>query len=180
MASLKEKKRTWKERIFHEMVEYWINVVYLSLVFAAFTQYRRFILAAYDIVYTNYWIALIQALILAKVIMIGAVARLGRGLERKPLIYPTLYKTLVFSVLVVAFTIIEHAVKGLWQGKGLTGGVTEFFGKGLHELLAGSLVLLVSLIPFFAVKELSRVLGKDKIIALMFLKRPSEPSPPGD
>jgi len=180
MANANGKKRHWKDLILHEFVEYWINVVYLGLVFAAFTQYRRFVLAAYDIVYTNYWIALIQALVLAKVIMIGAVVRLGRGLERKPLIYPTLYKTVVFSVLVVAFTVVEHAVKGLWQGKGPMGGVTEFFGKGLHELLAGSLVLFVSLIPFFAVKELSRVLGKDKIIALMFLKRPPEPSPPGD
>ena len=35
------KKGNWKKRIFHEMVEYWINVVYLALVFAAFTQYRR-------------------------------------------------------------------------------------------------------------------------------------------
>ena len=37
---------------------------------------------AYDITYTNYWIAVIEALILAKVIMIGAVLRLGRGLRR--------------------------------------------------------------------------------------------------
>ena len=60
-----------KEKIFHEMVEYWINVAYLAVVFAAFTQYRRFLLAAHDITYTNYWVALIEALILAKVIMIG-------------------------------------------------------------------------------------------------------------
>ena len=66
--------------------------------FAAFTQYRRFILAAYDITYTNYGFTVIKALILAKVIMIGAVLRLGRGLEQKPLIYPTLYKTAVFTL----------------------------------------------------------------------------------
>ena len=29
-----------KQKIFHEMVEYWINVVYLALVLAAFTQYQ--------------------------------------------------------------------------------------------------------------------------------------------
>jgi hypothetical protein len=171
MSSSEKKKRTWKEILFHEMVEYWINFFYLALMFAAFTQYRRFVLAAYDISYENYWVAVIQALILAKVIMIGAVVRLGRALEDKPLIYPTLHKTVVFTLLVIAFTVVEHTVKGLWNGKGLTGGVVEMYGERFHELLAGSLVILVAFIPFFAVRELSRVLGGEKLRALFFSRR---------
>jgi hypothetical protein len=176
MGSPDKMKKTWKEKIFHEMVEYWINVVYLTLVFAAFTQYRRFVLAAYDITYTNYWVAVIEALILAKVIMIGAVARLGRGLEQKPLIYPTLYKAVVFSLFVIAFTIVEHSVKGLWSGKGLTGGVVELYRERFHELLAGVLVIFVALIPFFGVKELGRVLGQERIRALFFRSRAADAS----
>ena len=78
------KKGNWKKRIFHEMVEYWINVCYLTLVFAAFTQYRRFLLAAHDIMYTNYWVAVIEALILAKVIMIGAWSASAAALNTNP------------------------------------------------------------------------------------------------
>ncbi len=121
MSSPDKKKGNWKKKLFHEMVEYWINVIYLTLVFAAFTQYRRFVLAAHDITYTNYWVAVIEALILAKVIMIGDVFRLGRGLEQKPLIYPTLYKTVVFTLFVGVFTLVEHMVKGLWTGDGVHG-----------------------------------------------------------
>ena len=135
MSSPDKKKGNWKEKIFHEMVEYWINVSYLTLVFAAFTQYRRFLLAAHDITYTNYWVAVIEALILAKVIMIGDAVRLGRGLEHKPLIFPTLYKTVVFTLFVGVFTVLEHAIKGLWTGTGFMGGIADFLGKG-HELLA--------------------------------------------
>jgi hypothetical protein len=54
MSMADKKKRNLKNKIFHEMVEYWINVIYLTLVFAAFTQYRRIILAAHDVTYTNY------------------------------------------------------------------------------------------------------------------------------
>jgi hypothetical protein len=171
MSSPDKKKVGLKEKIFHEMVEYWINVIYLTLMFAAFTQYRRLVLAAYDITYTNYWVAVIEALILAKVIMIGDVVRLGRGFEQKPLIYPALYKTVVFTLFVGAFTIVEHMLKGLWNGKGLTGGIADFFGKGYHELLAGCLVVFVAFIPFFGVKELGRVLGEDKIRTLFFRRR---------
>jgi hypothetical protein len=170
MSSPVKKKGNWKEKIFHEMVEYWINVCYLTLVFAAFTQYRRFLLAAHDITYENYWFAVIEALILAKVIMIGDAVRLGRGLEKKPLIVPTLYKTVVFTLFVGAFTVLEHAVKGLWTGTGFTGGIADFLGKG-HELLANSLVVFVAFIPFFGVKELGRVLGQEKIRSLFFRRR---------
>ena len=100
--------------------------------------------------------------------MIGAVFRLGRSLEDKPLIIPALYKTVLFSLLVVAFTIVEHAIKGLWMGEGLAAGVMNFLDKGFHELLAGSLVIFVALLPFFAIRELGRVIGTDKLSMLFF------------
>jgi hypothetical protein len=171
MSSPDKKKGDLKKKIVHEIAEYWINVFYLMLVFAAFTQYRRFILASHDITYTNYGFAVIEALILAKVIMIGAVLRLGRGLEQMPLIYPTLYKTAVFVVFVGIFTVLENVIKGLWNGKELTELFGNFLGKGPNELLANSLVVFVAFIPFFGVKELGRVLGQDKIWALFFRKR---------
>jgi hypothetical protein len=171
MGSPDKKKGSWKKKIFHELVEYWINVAYLTLVFAAFTQYRRLVLAAYDITYTNYWVALIEALILAKVIMIGDVLRLGCGLEDKPLIYPTLYKTAVFTLFVGIFTVLENVIKGLWKGTRLTGDIVEFLGTGHNEFLANALVVFVAFIPFFGVKELGRVLGQDKIWTLFFRRR---------
>jgi hypothetical protein len=172
LASPDKAEGSWTGRLRQGVAEYLVNVVYLALVFAAFTQYRRLTLAAYDIAYTNYWVAVIQALILGKVIMIGAIFHLGRGLEHRPLIYPTLYKALVFTLFVAAFAVIEHAVKGLWNGQGLTQGVAELFAKGSEELLAGCLVIFVALVPFFAIKELGRVFGAEKMAVLFFRKGP--------
>jgi hypothetical protein len=171
MSGSGKEKGGVKERLIHEVVEYWVNFCYLTLVFAAFTQYRRFVLAAHDITYTKYGVAVIEALVLAKVISIGGVLRLGRGLEQKPLIYPTLYKTVVFTLFVGAFTLVEHTIIGLWKGKGLTGGLEEYFAKGPYEFLAGCVIFLVVLIPFFGVKELGRVLGGDKVQDLFFRRR---------
>ena len=175
VSSSDKKKKSVREKIFHEMAEYWINVSYLAIVFAAFTQYRRLVLAAHDFTYTNYGVAVIEALILAKVVMIGGVFRLGRhlgqGLEQRSLIYPTLYKTVAFTLFVGVFTLIEHVIKGLWMGKGLTGGLVGFLGKGSHELLAGCLVVFVAFVPFFAFRELGRVLGESKIRTLFFQRK---------
>ena len=160
------------EKLRHELIEYAFNVVYLMLVFAAFTQYRRFLLAEYSITYTNYWVGLIGALILGKVIMIGSAFRLGRWFEDKPLIVPTIYKAVIFSVFVLVFRVVEFAIKGLLHGDGLAAALVEFFAqKGLDEVLANLLVVLVALIPFFAVKELGRVLGRERVAALFFRNR---------
>ena len=166
------KSETLKQKARHELVEYALNVVYLTIVFAAFTIYRRLILASYEIVYTDYGVALIEALILGKVIMIGGLFRLGRSLEDKPLIYSSLYKTAVFSLFCAAFTVAEHTVAGLWKGEGLAAGLHHIADKGGHEVLANTLMLFVSLFPFFAFKELGRVAGRDRLTDIFFLRRP--------
>ena len=171
MGNSEKKVAGWKEKVRHEFIEYWINVVYLMLVFAAFTEYRRLILASHDITYTNYGVAVIEALVLGKVIMIGDALRLGRGLETKPLIYPALYKTVVFTIFVGIFKIIEHAIIVLWNGGAVTEVVVEISEQWLLEVVANSLVVFVAFIPFFAVKEIGRVLGKEKVRRLFFRKR---------
>ena len=75
----------WKSKIVDEMVEYFLNFVYLAFFLVAFTWYRRLILAEYAISYSNYWVPLIEAAVLANVIMVGDLMRLGRRrLERTP------------------------------------------------------------------------------------------------
>ena len=173
MGRADKKTEGWKGKIRHELIEYWLNVVYLSLVFASFTVHKRLVLAAHDIVYTDYGFALIEALILGKVIMVGGMFHLGRGFEDKPLIYPTLYKTVVFTLFVAVFKVIEYTIRGLVAGEGIAGGLAEFTEKGVNIVLANSLLVFIALIPFFAVRELGRVIGREKIGGLFF--RPRDP-----
>jgi hypothetical protein len=90
----------WKAKLTAELIDYWIVVLYLACFFGVFTWYRRLILAEYQIGYLHYGVSVVEALVLAKVILIGDVLRLGRGLDDKPLIVPTLYKAVVFSLWV--------------------------------------------------------------------------------
>jgi hypothetical protein len=77
----------------------------------------------------------------------------------------------VFCLFCAAFTVAEHTVVGLWKGAGLAAGLHEMAEKGGHEILANTLMLFVSLFPFFAFKELGRVAGRDRLKDIFFLKR---------
>ena len=172
MSSPDKNKKNLKEKLLHEVKVYWFYVAYLTLVFAAFTQYRRLILADVGIAYTEYGFAVINAFIFAKVIMIGDVLHLGRGLENKPLIYPTILKTAIFTLFVGLFVFVEHALKGLITGKGAVEGVMEYLDKGPYEVVAGGLALFAAFMPFFALREAGRALGGEgKLFALFFRKR---------
>jgi len=120
----------WKQKFVSELIEYWIVVVYLACFFSVFTWQRRFILAEYQISYGHYWVSVLEALVLAKVILIGDMVRLGRRFDEKPLMAPTLYKAVVFSLWVGVFSVLEHTIEGLFRGHGLAGGVAELRHTG--------------------------------------------------
>ena len=171
MADVRAAPRSLEQKIAHEVIEYWINFVYLAFFLVAFTWYRRLILAEYNVEYTNYWFPLIEAAVLAKVIMIGDILHLGRRLDQKPLILPTLYRTFVFSLWIALFSVLEATVRGLLHRQGFTGGLEELANKDWHEWLAGCVVAFAAFIPFFAFKELELVLGENKLRPLFWKRR---------
>lgn len=166
-----KQKMGLKQRVIREFVNYSINFVYLAFVFGLFAWYRRLILAEYDIKYLKYGVAIIEALILAKVILLGDMLGLGRDFKNKPLIYPTLYNAIVFSLFVGLFALIEHAVGGLMRGKGVIGGLAELRAEGWYELLARCLITLVLFVPFFAFRELAKALHEEGKLGKLFFRK---------
>jgi hypothetical protein len=150
------------------MKEYWLITLYLAMLFAVFTIYRRLLLAHYRISYEEYGFSVIKALILAKVVLVAEKLRLGRGFEDKPLVVPTLYKALLFTMCVALFGVVESMLRSLIHGRGLPGAVEELMSQYTYEWLALALVVFFTFIPFFAVRELSWVLGAGKISQLFF------------
>ena len=67
--------------------------------------------------YLNYGIAAIEAMIIAKVILIGRAMKVGTRFESRPLAMSVAYKTIMFGLVVLAFGVLERIVTGLFQHK---------------------------------------------------------------
>ena len=160
-----------KERALEEFKAYWIITLYLALFLGALTVYRRLILAEFGVAYLNYGFALIEALIIGKIILIGKAFGLGRRFEDGPLVVSTLYKSALFGVFVFLFGVLEHVVEGLYHKKGLIGGLREIAATGADEIGARALMLTVAFVPFFAFTEIGRTLGKERLWAMFFSHR---------
>ena len=93
---------------------------------------------------------------------------LGRWLDRRPLIYPIMHDSLLFTLLFIAFHVLEKLVVGLFQGQTLSASVPAIGGGGFSGLLCVAVISFVALIPFFAFTNLQRALGARRLNALLF------------
>jgi hypothetical protein len=162
-----------KEKAIEEFKMFWVVAAFLALMFCAFTAYRRLILTEFGISYLHYGAGLIEALLVAKVILIGQALGVGKRFEHRPLIVAALFKALLYGAFVAAFAVAEHWIEALVHGKDPASVWRGFVGLGKDEILARMLVVIVAFIPFFALWETRRALGEGKLLALLLQHRAS-------
>ena len=159
----KKEKKSLKEKIYSEFTEYIFNFIYMAIFFSAIILYRRMVLAQHGIILEDYFMGVIKAMVIAKVVMIGTFMRISRKYEHKALIIPTLYKSLLFTILVILFDIIEISIRALIHEPNLMNVLTELNSHLNLTWLGGAMLIFFIFIPFFSFMELSRIIGKEKI-----------------
>lgn len=160
-----------KERAIREFKIFWIIAAYLYVFLGIFTVYRRLIVAEAGSAYLHYGIALVEALVIAKVVLIGEMFSFSRIHDDKPLIVPVIYKSILFGMLVILFGVVEHLVEGWVRHEGLFGGLRKIADIGFDEFCARVLLLVVAFVPFFAFGELGRVMGIRRLTGIFFSKQ---------
>jgi hypothetical protein len=161
-------KTSLKQKAAHEFAELAVVFLYLAFFFCAIATYSMLLLNKFEISYFTYGAALINALVIAKVILIGEYARLGKNQEVKPLFYSAVYKAFVFGLLVFAFHILEEAIKELVHGRPIRAALHEV---RIDDLLSRTVIVFCTFIPLFAFREMRRSLGEEQFRTLLFRGR---------
>jgi hypothetical protein len=164
-------KPTLKQKAWQGMKEYLVISIYLWLVFGLFVIYQSVILAEHDIPFAFHGFALINALALAKVMLVAREFNFADNFKNAPLIVPTLFKSAAFAVVLGCFKILEAIGVGLYHGRSVSESITEVGGGTIEGTLVLIALLAVQLIPFFGFSELRRVFGEGKLERLFFTSR---------
>src|SRR5215469_5799200 len=114
-----------KRKIKHELTEMLELFLYLAFFFVALAIYDMLLLRRYDVEYLTITFAIINALVITKVIMIGEYAKLGKRYESGALLLSAVWKAFVFGLLVFAFHVVEEIVKRLIHGADLAKASTD-------------------------------------------------------
>jgi len=159
-------KRSLKERALGELEKYAVITVYLWLLFALFSLHRQLV-QGHGVSVWHQGFAIVNALIFGKVMLIGEVLEVGKVLERRALVWVVFGKSLIFAILLLAFHIVEEAIRAWFVGQSLSASFNDF-GGSLPGLVTAAAIFFVALIPFFALQEAARVLGSGALYDLFF------------
>ena len=160
-------KSTLKERAIHQLREFSAMFLYLWALFALLVINRSVVLAREAHDFQAHGFALINALVMAKVLLIGEDLNLGNRFRHKPLLYSIFYKCFVFAIFLIAFHVLERVIVGVWSGRAITQSFPDIGGGSLKGILALGATVFVALIPFFAFREISRVIGSSELWSLL-------------
>src|ERR1700682_1177358 len=112
-----ERKRDLKQRIFDEVIKFLMIAVYLWVMFGVFALHESVVSQKDHINYHFYGFALVNALILGKVMLVAEDLHFADWFKDKPLIYPILCKAVAFSILFLGFDVVEEVLVGVFKGK---------------------------------------------------------------
>jgi uncharacterized membrane protein YozB (DUF420 family) len=112
--------------------------------------------------------ALVSALVLSKVILIGELLKPGSRFQHRPLLIVAVYKAAVFTVFYLFFHLLESGIRGVLHGEPFLQAVhAEAFTRP-GRLAIRMLFVFFAFIPFFALLESRHVIGEERFRHLFF------------
>ncbi|HXX25465.1 MAG TPA: hypothetical protein VEJ40_02285 [Pseudolabrys sp.] len=159
------------KRLTDELVEFVVIAAYLWICFTAILYLKSSILKAEGIAFAPFGFAVVKALICAKFASLGRIFHVGERFQNLPLIWPTLYRSFAFLVLLFVLNALEEVVTGLMHGRTSFESLAAMGGGSLDQLIATSIVGLLILIPFFGFRVLGEVVGERNLVRVFFRPR---------
>jgi hypothetical protein len=158
------------DRALREARKFLVIFAYLWILLGLFALHKS-ILLPNEGVFHGQIFAIVNALVLAKVMLVAEILHLGEHLRSRPLIYPVLLKSALFAVVLICFHLIEEVLAGLVRGRRLSESVADIGGGTLEGIFAVGFIIFVVLIPFFAFREVAGVVGGREMRDLFLVRR---------
>jgi hypothetical protein len=146
--------------------------IYLWVLFFMFSLHEYIVITKYNISYAFWGLPLVNALVLAKVMLVAEDLHLGERFKARPLIYPIVYKSAIFTAVFICFHVVEEAVIEFFHQKSASESLSSVGGGSLRGILSVAAIMILALSPFFAFRELGRVIGEREMRSLLFGQRP--------
>jgi hypothetical protein len=169
-----EHKQQLRKRAIEEAKKFAAFVGYVWVVFSLLDIHKLFVLRMEHLDSRfgfKLGLNLINALVFGKILLIGDSLHLGEQLKFNTPMYQVLFRSAVFSVLLVCFEIIEEVGIGLLHGRTIVQSLPQWGGGGMEGQILAGVMGFVVLIPLFAFMELRRLIGEAEFHALMYPSR---------
>ena len=128
---------------------------------------KRLVLEDYLIQYPGFFIATTGALIVGKSVLVANTMPFLRRFDNSPLVYPILFKTLVYTLFVFVARLIEALIHYLVEGGALGGGrfIKHLVATFSWAHFTAVQLWVVLFLIYITASELNQLLGDGELFA---------------
>jgi hypothetical protein len=167
----KKEKRTLKEKALDETKTFFLMFIYLWTIFGMLTLLKSVVMEKQGLDYQLHGLALINALVLGKVMLLAEGLHLGRRFENRAPYHAILMKSVLFVLAFLCFHVLEHVAIGFWKGEAIWDSIPSG-AVHLKETMIISFIVALALVPYFAFKEIEMLTGETELLAAILGQKP--------
>jgi hypothetical protein len=155
-----------RERVWSELKSFSVIFLYVWVFDGLFTLHKTLILDHPFL--SGQLFAFINAFVLAKIILILEIMKVGEVFPSKPPAIRIAFKAALFGLLLLAFSVLEESLTGWFHGRTFEQSISEIGGGRLEGMLIVAVIIAVALVPYLICQEISRAVGDEKLLLLIF------------
>ncbi len=165
----------WKEKLKEEIKSLSIIMLYFALWFGFMICMKMLLLEEYNVEFYGLSMALIGALIVAKVILIVDHIPLGSWIEKSPAIVDIIFRTIIYSIGIVIILILEKGFEARNEYDGFFNAIPQVFAHAdKYHLYVNTIGVVFSLLGFNFLSLIGKHLGKGGYKRILFSPPPME------
>ncbi len=160
---------TFWQKVIKELKSIAGVTLYFFLWFGILMLLKKLMLKDYNIEFSGISIAIITALVMAKVVILMELIKLGPWVRRQPAIVDVMIRTIMYTLGVLFVLLLEKAFESRHEEGGFGNAMIRVFQhRDMYKILAGTLVVGLSLFFYNVFSVLKEYLSGRKFIKLLF------------
>lgn len=155
-------------KIRHEIAAIALTTAYFAAWFGMLLALKALLLAQHDIRFRSFSIALVAALVVAKVVLVLDHVKLPATLRRAPAFVEITLRTLVYAAGALALLVVEKAFEARHEFGGFTGALRSLSEHAdINQMWATAIAVSGALLGFNVLSILRRQLGVRSLVGVM-------------
>jgi hypothetical protein len=161
--------KSFKQKFIHEIKTVAFATVYFAIWFGLLMFLKTMILTEYKVEFTGISMALIGALILAKVVLIIDLVPLSGWTRKHPAVWFLFFRTLFNIIAVFILLLLEKAFESRHEYGGFGSSLSQVFQhRDIYHVWANVTVVSIAVFWFNVIFVVRRYLGEQKLRQLFF------------
>jgi hypothetical protein len=159
-------------RILEELREIGLVTLFFLVCFTIFLSLKKLLLSEYHVPFDMLHVAVIGALIVAKVVVLLEKSSFGNRFRSGVLFVHVLWRSLAYTAVVFVVSLAEHLFDLYRETGALPAAASELWAdKDFHHFLAMNLAVGISFLVYNSFSEIDGRLGEGGLRKLFFSRR---------